>query len=179
VVNIATRNDSPASTPPAADRHELFSTRRAAPAFGLALVFALGIADGQDLQAAQACTRLGDDAARLSCYDTAMGRLKSAPPTAAAVTETQAKFGDDGRLHTQAKPSLPKTLSAQVREVTVLPAGLYRLALDNGQVWDTTQANTALAFKANDAVTITRGSLGSHQISLAGHNTSVSVIRKQ
>ncbi|HEX3395734.1 MAG TPA: hypothetical protein VHS76_03465 [Steroidobacteraceae bacterium] len=157
-------------------------------AASLALVFALGCAHGQDLQAAQACTRLGDDAARLSCYDTAMGRLssassaakpQSAAPTAAVGTETQARFGDDGRLHTQAKPSLPKTLSAQVREVTLLPAGLYRLALDNGQVWDTTEAASALAFKTNDAVTITRGLMGSHQISLAGHNTSVSVVRKQ
>jgi hypothetical protein len=74
---------------------------------------------------------------------------------------------------------LPKELSAQVREVAALPAGLYRLTLDNGQVWDTTQAASALTFKANDAVTITRGSLGSHQISLAGHSTGVSAIRKQ
>jgi hypothetical protein len=159
----------------ATERHEIFSTRRVASAFGLALVFALGYAHGQDLQAAQACTRLGDDAARLSCYDTAMGRLRStsgeakslsAPPTAAVGTETQAK-------------PLPKKLSAQVRDVTVLPAGLYRLVLDNGQVWDTTQAISALAFKANDSVTITQGWLGSHQISLAGHSTSVSVVRKQ
>lgn len=157
----------------AADRHEIFSTRNAAPAFGLALVFALGCAHGQDLQAAQACTRLGDDAARLSCYDTAMGRLRPVG------TEAQARLEDDGRPRTQAKSNLPKDLSAQVREVTSLPAGLYRLALDNGQVWDTTQADSALAFKANDAVTISRGLLGSHQISLAGHNTSVSVIRKQ
>jgi hypothetical protein len=172
----------------AADRHEILSMQKVAPAFGLALVFALKCAHGQDLQAAQACTRLGDDAARLSCYDAAMGVLKSAsgaakpqsaPPAEAVGTEPLAKFGDDGRLHTEAKTPLPKNLSAQVREVTLLPAGLYRLALDNGQVWDTTQAASALAFKANDAVTISRGLLGSHQISLAGHNTSVSVVRKQ
>jgi hypothetical protein len=149
---------------------EDFRTRIAAAAVGLALVFALGCAQGQDLQAAQACTRVGDNAARLSCYDTAMGRLGSAPPTAAVGTDT---------LHSEAKPRLPKSLSAHVREVISLPAGLYRLALDNGQVWETTQADTELAFKANDAVTISRGSLGSHQISLAGHNTSVSVIPKQ
>jgi hypothetical protein len=148
----------------AADRHQIFSTRKVAPAFGLALAFAIGCAHGQDLQAVQACTRVDDDAARLACYDTAMGRSrpaasaakpKSAPPSAA-----------------------PKEQSALVREVTPLPSGLYRLALDNGQVWDTTQ-RASLVFKANDAVTITQGLLGSHQISLAGHNTSVSVIRKR
>ena len=164
------------------------STPRVAPALGLTLVFALGCAHGQDLQAAQACTRLGDDAERLSCYDRAMGRSSSAPnaakphsvpPSAAVGAEPLAKFGDDGRLHTEAKPSVPKIMSAKVQEVTLLPAGLYRLVLDNGQVWDTTQAASALVFKANDAITISRGLLGSHQISLAGHNTSVSVIRKQ
>ena len=146
----------------------------------------LRCAHGQDLQAAQACTRLDDDAARLSCYDAAMGVRKAAPgaakpqpPSDAVRTDVQGKFGDDGRFHTESKPTLPKNLSAQVREVAILPAGLYRLTLDNGQVWDTTQADSALAFKANDAVTISRRVFGGYDISLAGHNTSVSATRKQ
>jgi hypothetical protein len=162
--------------------------RECPPAFCLALVFVLRCAHGQDLQAAQACTRLDDDAARLSCYDAAMGVRKaasgaakpqSAPPSDAVRTGAQGKFGDDGRFHTESKPSLPKNLTVQVREVTILPAGLYRLVLDNGQVWDTTQADSALAFKANDAVTISRRVLGGYEISLAGHNNSVSATRKQ
>ena len=141
------------------------SMQRLAPAVGLALVFALKCALGQDLHAAQVCTRLGDDAARLSCYDAAMGVVKSA----------------SGAAKPQLAPPapIPNNLSAQVREVTLLSGGLYRLTLENGQVWDTTQAASALAFKANDSVIISRGLLGSHQISLAGHNTSVSVVRKQ
>jgi hypothetical protein len=51
------------------------------------------------------------------------------------------------------------------------------LALDNGQVWSTTQADSSLAFKANDMVTISRLLLGGYEISLAGHNTSVSATR--
>jgi hypothetical protein len=104
---------------------------------------------------------------------------QSAPPSDAVRTDSQGKFGDDGRFHTESKPALPKNLSARVREVTILPAGLYRLTLDNGQVWDTTQADSALAFKANDAVTISRRVLGGYEISLAGHNNSVSATRKQ
>ena len=162
--------------------------RKSPPAFYLALAFALRCAHGQDLQAAQACTRLDDDAARLSCYDAAMGVRKaasgaakpqSAPPSDAVTTDAQGKFGDDGRFHTESKSSLPKNLTVQVREVTMLPAGLYRLTLDNGQVWDTTQSDSALAFKANDAVTISRRVFGGYEISLAGHNTSVSATRKQ
>ncbi len=165
--------------------------RTVLPAFGLALVFVLGSAHGQDLQAAQACMRLDKDAARLSCYDTAMGRVTAAPAAPGAAkpqsaqtpdavsTVPQAKFGDDGRFHTEAQPRPPKNLSAQVREVMLLPAGLYRLTLDNGQVWDTTEADSALAFKANDAVTISRRVLGGYEIFLAGHNTSVSAARKK
>jgi len=174
----------------AADRHEMFSMRKIPAAFSLALLSALGCAraHGQDMQAAQACTRLRDDAARLSCYDAAMRVAKSAAgatkpqsalPPEAVGTDTKASFGDDGRLHTEAKPSPPKNLAAQVREVTLLPAGLFRLALDNGQVWDTTQADSALVFKTNDSVIISRRLLGGYLISLAGHNASVSATRKQ
>jgi hypothetical protein len=148
-------------------------------ALGLTFAFAHGAAQGQDLKAAQACTRLGDDVSRLSCYDAALGVAK--PPTAQqsgeAKTDAQAKFGDDGRLHPHAKADLPKNLTAQVQQVTQLPHGLYRLTLDSGQVWSTTQADSALTFKVNDTVTISRLLFGGYEISLAGHTTSVSATR--
>jgi hypothetical protein len=157
-------------------------------AIGVVFVLAYGTAPGQDLKAAQACTRLGDDVARLSCYDTALGAAK--PPSvqqsggvktddaqAQTRAQAQAKFGDDGRLHPHAKADTPKNLTAQVQQVTPLPDGLYRLALDNGQVWRTSQADSSLAFKANDMVTISRLMLGGYEISLAGHNASVNATR--
>src|ERR1700730_3421805 len=153
--------------------------RELSAAIGLAFVLALGCAHGDDLKAAQACTRLSDDVSRLSCYDAALGVVKS--PTAqqsdAGKTDAQAKFGDNGQLHPDAKADLPKNLTVQVQQVTSLPAGRYRLTLDNGQVWRTTQADWALTFKANDTVTISRMVLGGYQISLAGHNTSVRATR--
>jgi len=131
------------------------------------------------LKAAQICTRLGDDASRLACYDAALGVAK--PPAAqqsgVGKTDTRAKFGDNGRLHPEPKADLPKNLTLQVQQATPLPMGLYRLTLDNGQVWRTTQPDLALAFKANDMVTISRLVLGGYEISLAGHTTSVSATR--
>ena len=147
---------------------------------GLAFVLSLGCAHAQDLKAALACTRLGDDAARLSCYDSALGVAKpSAPPQPAGVAkaDAQAKFGDDGRIHPEAKPNLPKSLTAQVQQVAVLPGGNYQLTLDNGQVWRTTQADSALAFNAGDSVTLSRLLLGGYEISLREHTTSVSAVR--
>jgi hypothetical protein len=153
--------------------------RELSAAIGLAFVLALGCARAQDLKAAQACTRLGDDVSRLSCYDAAFGVAKS--PTAqqsdVGKTDAQAKFGDNGQLHPESKADLPKNLTAQVQQATSLPTGLYWLTLDNGQVWRTTQADWAIEFKANDTVTISRMVLGGYQISLAGRPKSVSAKR--
>lgn len=161
--------------------------RKTSLVFGSALALTLGGAQAQDLKAAQACSGIHDDAARLSCYDAAMvakpsaaaPKPLSAPKADPMSADAVKKFGDNGQFHTQAKPRLPKNLTAQVREVTQLSAGLYRLTLDNGQVWDTTEADSSLAFKANDAVTISRLLLGSYQVSLAGHTTSVRATRKE
>src|SRR5258708_36710314 len=109
--------------------------RRLCAGIGVVFVLALGCARGQDLKAAQACTRLGDDASRLACYDAALGHnaaLGAAkPPTteqtaqqpAVPKTEAAAKFGDDGRLHPHPKADLPKSLPAQVQQATPLPTG--------------------------------------------------------
>jgi hypothetical protein len=164
--------------------------RELSAAIGLASILALGCAHGQDLKAAQACTGLSDDASRLSCYDAAFGAAKSPTaqqpgaaksPTAqqpgVRKTDTEAKFGDNGQIHPDRKADLPKSLNAQVQQVTPLSTGLYRLTLDNGQVWRTTQADWALEFKANDTITITRMVLGGYEISLAGKNRTVSAKR--
>jgi len=142
---------------------------------------AIGSAHGGELQAAQACTRLVDDAARLLCYDAAFGAVKPPPPTrqtgGAATIENQTAFGDEGRLHPHAKPDLPKTMTTEVLRAQPLPNGLYRLTLSNGQVWSTTEADSSLPFKANDMVTLSRLLLGGYEISLSGHTTSVRAVR--
>jgi hypothetical protein len=152
---------------------ELFS------AMGLSLTLALGCARAQDLKAAQACTRLGDDISRLSCYDAVFGVSK--PPTArqsgVVKTEPLASFGDNGGLHPGSQTDLPKSITARIQQVTPLAYGLYRLTLENGQVWRTTQGDSALEFKANDTVTISRRIMGGYEVSLAGRNASVNATR--
>ena len=161
--------------------------RQLSAGIGWAFVLGLGCAHGQDLKAAQACTRLGDDGSRLACYDAALGVAKPRPAQqsgegnaqqpAVGKTDAPAKFGDNGQLHPESKADLPKNLTAQVQQVTPLPNGLYRLTLDNGQIWRTTQADSALTFKAADMVTISRRVLGGYEISLARHTASVNAMR--
>jgi hypothetical protein len=153
--------------------------REFSSALGVSFVLALGCARGQDLNAAQACTRLADDVSRLSCYDAAFGVAKSssAQRSGAGTTEPLARFGDNGALRPDPQADLPKSMSAQVQQVTALGFGLYLLSLDNGQVWRTTQADSALEFKANDKLVVSRRVLGGYEIFLAGRNASVNATR--
>ena len=89
----------------------------------------------------------------------------------------KAKFGDNGALHPDSQADLPKRMTLHVRQATSFAYGLYRLTLENGQVWRTTQADSALDFKTDDMVTIWRTILGGYEISLAGRNASVYVTR--
>jgi hypothetical protein len=153
--------------------------REISSAIGLLFILALGCARAQDLKAAQACTRLVDDVSRLSCYDAAFGVSK--PPTArqsgVAKTEPLASFGDNGGLRPSSQTDLPKSITVRIQQVTPLAYGLYRLTLDNGQVWRTTQEDSALEFKANDMVTISRRVMAGYEVSLAGRNASVNATR--
>lgn len=147
---------------------------------GLALVLARCDVHAQDLEAAKACTRLDDNVARLACYDIALGAAKSqsVPQSGSTKPDAQAQFGDDGQLHrdTPSRIVPPKNLTGHVQQVASLANGLYRLTLDNGQIWQTTEADGGVGFKVNDKVTISRRVLSGYLISSAG-NASVGAKR--
>src|SRR5450755_4729153 len=88
-----------------------------------------------------------------ACYDAAF--VVTPPPVAA-------QFGDNEHLQKQRAPKveLPKSLELTVKSVQPLLQGLYRLTLENGQIWETRQAEWSLVFKASDVVTISRLPLG-------------------
>ena len=152
--------------------------------------------------AAEACTRIVADAARLACYDAAFGGAalgatmpdrpparRAAPPSTAAqppgsgVAPPAAveKFGDYGQLARDRKTQsdVPKNMTARVTQLSSLPNGLFRLTLDNHQSWQTEQADWALQFKTGDRVLITRLPLGGYQVSVAGNSRSIGAKRIQ
>lgn len=138
-----------------------------------------GAAWSEDLAAAHACAQLRDNSLRLACYDAAFAATSGAGAAPAPAPPAAARFGDHGQLRQEGKAaaSLPKTLDAKVAGVVSLGFGKYRLTLDNGQVWETVQADWALDFKSGDLVTFSRLLLGAYQVSLSGHATSVGVKR--
>jgi len=149
--------------------------------------FALAQSTGQP-----ACRTIPDKEQRLACYDklfedrpaeqqpppsgsTPMraSTAAQAPPQPSSTTAASSEFGGEIR-HPKASP---KRLEAVVTDVAPIGQGLYRLTLDNGQVWDTTQADWALEFRASNRVTISRMMLGNYLIARAGEGRTVAVKR--
>lgn len=101
------------------------------------------------------------------------------PPRVSSVSPSDARFGDNGQLRgeAEARRSAPSELKAYVKHVASLSNGRYLLTLDNDQVWQTTEADWAVEFNAEDAVTISRLPLGGYQIALSGENRTLGVKR--
>jgi hypothetical protein len=175
----------------------------------LLLVAPLGSATARDAGATPgdfgACAGVDDPAARLACYDVAAGRTivapgqesaaspaapapqaaapsaTAGPPPAVAASSAEEKFGDTGQLRVdaEARRQIPSKLESRVKRVVNLPNGRYLLTLDNEQVWQTTDANWAVDFKPQDAITISRLPLGGYQIAHVHENRTLGVKRTQ
>ena len=128
--------------------------------------------EAENVNAARLCAANTDATARLACYDAAFA---VAPPTPAA------QFGDNEHLQKLRTPTVetPKSLELAVKSAKPLPQGLFRLTLENDQVWETRQAEWSLAFKPSDIITISRLPLGGYQISMKGNARSVGARRIQ
>ncbi len=102
------------------------------------------------------------------------------PPRLSA-SPAQSSFGDSGQLRGEAKArrDAPSRLDSYVKRVVALPNGRYQLTLDNDQVWQTTEADWAIEFNPEDAVTISRLPLGGYRIALSGENRDLGVKRTQ
>ena len=160
--------------------------------FGWCVMLA-GIATADELSA-RSCTKIADKMERLACYDAALvntaphsseaspGATQTTAPAArppSVAKAPQAAFGDTGSLKGSQKPVLPKQLTATVLDAVPLGQGLYRLTLDNGQIWQTTQADWALDFDTRNSVTISRMTFGNYLIAHTGQGRTVSAKRIQ
>jgi hypothetical protein len=98
-----------------------------------------------------------------------------------SVDPAEAQFGDNGQLHRNLKSSagLPRQLTSRVRRAMALAEGRYRLSLENGQVWQTIEADWATEFKTGDTVTISRLVLGGYDIASGPHGRGVRAKRTQ
>ena len=144
------------------------------------------------------CLTFSGAVERLSCYDrlargagsgTLPGPASQAPQMAAPrasipQTRTEPAAGPNlGReeLRTTTPPSPEESrMTAQISDFQKDPAGRFTITLSNGQVWQQIAGDTSVAqYRPGkpQAVTISRGSLGSYDLRFEGRNVSFKVRR--
>lgn len=139
-----------------------------------------------DTAAVQRCRTIPDAAARLACYDAialpgigsraGWGAPVGAAPTTPAAPSA-ATPGSDFGLPRQAGDAAAERVVARVAgRVEDFPAG-HRFTLDNGQVWQLTEAASGYYRLDNPQVTITRGVFGGFVMSIDGVNALLRVRR--
>lgn len=101
----------------------------------------------------------------------------AAPPAMVPAKTPLQQFGDTGSLRGSPKTDLPKKVTATVVSASPVGQGMYQLKLDNGQLWQTTQANWVMDFRPSTSVTISRMMMGNYLIALTGQGQTVSVKR--
>lgn len=132
------------------------------------------------LTRAYACIELQEDAARLACYDEAVGRLREAQSAGqvVAVDRAQAEaierdsFGFPLPSLSRLMPRLGRDgehealadLQVQVERVADSFSGRHSFIMSNGQVWTQTDPQRTGNVRPGDTVTIRRGAMGSFML---------------
>ncbi|MBL8530130.1 MAG: hypothetical protein JNK94_00215 [Hyphomonadaceae bacterium] len=131
------------------------------------------------LEQVYACATVGEEAARLRCYDDAVGRLRAAQTSGELVAVDRGQvqqieresFGFSlpslprifQRTETPgAEPERTESLTAQVSGVRQRNTGIYVITLANGQVWEQTDQLPPRRLRAGDTVEIRRATFGSY-----------------
>jgi len=141
-------------------------------------------------EAIYACAALPEDAARLACYDEAVGRLQAAEQAGEVTTITKAEIEDVQReafgfnLPTLPRLTLPKfgrsataeevqngeldSIRLAVTKVSVSKINGLRITLENGQIWQQTDSRTVYYSKKRGVreAEIKRAAMGSFMMKL-------------
>lgn len=149
-------------------------------ALACCLFFAFaGSAHAAPMDGVYACAQIADSAARLSCYDQAVGKLKSAETAGdVAVVDRQGVRELEADSFGFRLPSFARLLGAKtgaetasVDEVKAALAAVRLNAeaqgvfvLDNGQTWRQIDTTRLTGMKSGQTVTIKRASLGSFML---------------
>jgi hypothetical protein len=164
--------------------------------FALAVfcVFALARAASaaEPLDQVYACAAISESAARLACYDAAVGKLKSAEQSGdLAVVDSEKvrqvqKESFGFRLPSLPKLVLPKFGGGEPESVT---AKLERLRtnseykavfyLENGQVWRQIDTNTTTRIKPGQIATVRKAALGSFMLTTPQAGQAIRVHRDE
>jgi len=148
----------------------------------LPLAFAVLAAQAASSDAPQRCSEIGDDLARLGCYDAifrkpAASAASTAAPAAAAASaatsvaaspETDFGLTEAAKRARDPQQEILESITGTVTAVGRRPAGELIVTLENGQVWTQVTVDQRARVAAGDMVTIRKAALGSHLLETQG-----------
>jgi hypothetical protein len=130
-------------------------------------------ADGT-LAEARRCAEMQDSLQRLVCYD----RLFAGEPLAAAPAAPAASSADFGSetlkrsVEEREAEAGPRSVTATVKSLSQTRPNVFRVTLDNGQVWQQMDKDSMFHVAVGDTVEINRGSMGGYTMSRTSNGGS-------
>lgn len=127
------------------------------------------------LDAALRCGALADRDARLNCYDQLFAKPPATAAAPAAVVPAPATAPASAAAASVGAETLPKPreektataptmLVARIAAILPLQGSMFRITLDNGQVWETQEGHSSFIIKVGDTVRINKRPMGSYQV---------------
>ena len=156
----------------------------------LALVSGAALGADSQMEAAHRCTEIKDSLKRLVCFDQAFAqaeapapapappRIVAAPPPPPAPAPAPAVAPRPAAPEVAAAPALgdelvkkpdprkdePRSAEARVTKLQPLQVDVFRITLDNGQVWDQREYDSLFHVEVGNTVRIVKGALGSYRM---------------
>jgi hypothetical protein len=141
------------------------------------------------LESARRCVQVKDSLERLVCFDrafavTAAQAGQSAPAAAARVPVAAApavaplpvaSLGDESvkrKSRNSAEPEAPTSLTAKVIALKETRKNVFRVTLDNGQVWQQMDMESLFTVALGDTVQIDKGRLGGYRMARVSNGRS-------
>jgi hypothetical protein len=166
----------------------------------LLLVASAGFAAESQLEGAARCSKVLGERERLVCFDrvfpvgtqvselpaarTASPSTAVAPavaatspaPVPASAPAASSGFADES-LKARNKPDKERAaevnnMTAQISDLKETRANVWRISLDNGQVWQQQDMNNGFLPKAGGTIRIERGMMGGYSMALIGESRS-------
>lgn len=117
---------------------------------------------------ARPCAAMTDNLARLTCFDQLYAKATAAATAAVTRTAGTAAIGDEDLKKSsaeRAESAAPISVDAKVTALREIRPRVFRISLDNGQVWQQEEVQSLFAVDVGDTVRIKTGLLGRHDIS--------------
>jgi nucleoid-associated protein YgaU len=180
--------------------------KKTSHAVGLMCLSAAALAAAPTSDDIRRCAAIADSTARLACFDQLSAAPTSAPaasskkapvaapaaaapaaaaPVAPVAAPAAASLGAETLPKTQeerAATAGPTSLTAGVTGVMATQGNMFRITLDNGQVWQTQEGRSVFTVKPGDTVRVDKRSMGSYQLARVVDGKAgypVRAIRKQ